>query len=989
MLLDTHSQNLERLPTASWHLSPPVVTKAAITEAGDSCKTKSIEERERMPPSKKRPATSRIAEPYQHTQETPTRPEVGTQAQFKKRKAPKTYRYDSSLDPALSWDDSPTRSLGEWLLGLIVESSKLPAPHRFPEPKRFIGTGNEVLTTVSGLEDAVKALQGLGKPFLEWAGKAERLSMEVPTLPLFIHERLSTQAILQTLKGHKRAGVDLQASLFGDTGRPLAERMKPYEHLDKWVNRMVLGDSLVVMNSLLEYEGMGGQVQMIYMDPPYGVKFGSNFQPFVRKRDVKNNDDDDFTREPEMVQAYRDTWELGLHSYLTYLRDRLTVARDLLAPTGSLFVQISDENLHHVREVLDDVFGSENACAVLIFAKTTSATSELTASTTDFLLWYARDKSRVKYRALYLAKAYGGDGASAYTRVELVDGSRRSMTPDERADTANIPEGARIYRIDNLTSQRPPGDFPVNFNGKTYRPRRGYWKTGESGMSWLIQNKRLEATTGGLYYVRYLDDFPVFQLSNSWTDTSIAGFASDKLYVVQTSPKVIERCILMTTDPGDLVIDPTCGSGTTAFVAEQWGRRWLTCDTSRVPLALARQRLLTATFPWYKIKGGGEAPSAGFEYQRRRNRKGEEVGGIVPHVTLKSIANNEPAEEEVLVDRPEEDKNVTRITGPFCFEATIPTPLDIENQTRPETERAAIETPSEQIGSYVDRMLDILRRSPLLRLEGNRTVQLHNIRPLTRTLAGLLEASVAASADGQAPTLADVVGEAAEASGLLLPGMSRKSIAIVFGPENGSISEGLVYGAAKEAVAKDYTHLYCIGFAIEANARQLIQNCDELMGIPATYVQATMDLNMGDLLKNMRSSQIFSVCGLPEIAVSKLEGGRYQVELLGLDVFDPISMENHHSKGDDVPAWLLDTAYNGMCFHVTQAFFPRTSAWDALKKALKADYEASLWDHLAGAVSAPFEADKNAQIAVKVIDDRGNELMVVKKLSEAAAAVKA
>ena len=415
----------------------------------------------------------------------------------------------------------------------------------------------------------------------------------------------------------------------------------------------------------------------------------------------------------------------------------------------------------------------------------------------------------------------------------------------------------------------------------------------------------------------------------------------------------------MTTDPGDLVLDPTCGSGTTAFVAEQWGRRWLTCDTSRVPLALARQRLLTATFPWYKIKGGGEAPSAGFEYQRRQNRKGEEVGGIVPHVTLKSIANNEPPEEEVLVDRPEEDKNVTRITGPFCFEATIPTPLDIENQTRPETERAAIETPSEQIGSYVDRMLDILRRSPLLRLEGNRTVQLHNIRPLTRTLAGLLEASVAASADGQAPTLADVVGEAAEASGLLLPGMSRKSIAIVFGPENGSISEGLVYGAAKEAAAKDYTHLYCIGFAIEPNARQLIQNCDELMGIPATYVQATMDLNMGDLLKNMRSSQIFSVCGLPEIAVSKLEGGRYQVELLGLDVFDPISMENHHSKGDDVPAWLLDTDYNGMCFHVTQAFFPRTSAWDALKKALKADYEASLWDHLAGSVSAPFEADKN------------------------------
>jgi adenine-specific DNA-methyltransferase len=380
----------------------------------------------------KRPQVSQIAEPYQHTQETPARPEVGAQAQFRKRKAPKTYRYDSSLDPALSWDDGASRAMGEWLLASIVEASKLPAPHRFREPRQFIGTGNATMLSVSGLEDAVVALQRLGKPFLDWAGKAERLSMEVPTLPLFIHERLSTQAILATLKGHKKEGVDKQASLFGDPQRPLAERMRPYEHQDKWVNRMILGDSLVVMNSLLEYEGMGGQVQIIYMDPPYGVKFGSNFQPFVRKRDVKNNDDADLTREPEMVQAYRDTWELGLHSYLTYLRDRLIVARDLLTPSGSIFVQISDENLHHVREVMDEVFGNLNSCAVIIFAKTTSATSELAASTTDFILWYARDIARVKYRPLYLPKAHGGDGVSAYTRLRLSDGTRRQMTKEER-----------------------------------------------------------------------------------------------------------------------------------------------------------------------------------------------------------------------------------------------------------------------------------------------------------------------------------------------------------------------------------------------------------------------------------------------------------------------------------------------------------------------------------------------------------------------------
>jgi adenine-specific DNA-methyltransferase len=595
----------------------------------------------------------------------------------------------------------------------------------------------------------------------------------------------------------------------------------------------------------------------------------------------------------------------------------------------------------------------------------------------------ARIGAHVRYRQLFATKKPGEEGAKQYNWIELADKTRRPMTSSEIDE--GVGSGERIFQPYPLVSMGAAStETPFTWKDKVYKPSPNrHWSVTVDGLEGLAKADRLMAIGNTLRFINYLDDYPVSPYTNLWSDTQTSGFAADKFYVVQTLPLVIERCMLMCTDPGDLVVDPTCGSGTTAYVAEQWGRRWLTCDTSRVPLALARQRLLTATFPWYRIKGGGEAPSAGFEYQRRQNRKGDEVGGIVPHVTLKSIANNEPPEEEVLVDRPEEDKNVTRITGPFCFEATIPTPLDVEDQPRPETERAAVETPSEQAGSYSDRMLDILRRSPLLRLEGNRTVQLHNIRPLTRTLAGLLEASVTASADGQAPTLVDVVGEAAEANGALLQGMSRKQVAIVFGPENGSISEGLVYGAAKEAAAKDYTHLYCIGFAIEPNARQLIQNCEELMGIPSTYVQATMDLNMGDLLKNMRSSQIFSVCGLPEVAVSKLEDGRFQVELLGLDVFDPISMENHHSKGDDVPAWLLDTDYNGMCFHVTQAFFPRTSAWDALKKALKADYEASLWDHLAGSVSAPFEADKRAQIAVKVIDDRGNELMVVKKLSDA------
>jgi len=457
----------------------------------------------------------------------------------------------------------------------------------------------------------------------------------------------------------------------------------------------------------------------------------------------------------------------------------------------------------------------------------------------------------------------------------------------------------------------------------------------------------------------------------------------------------------MTTDPGDLVLDPTCGSGTTAYVAEQWGRRWITIDTSRVPLALARQRLLTATFPWYELKDEARGPVGGFVYKRKQNKRGEEVGGIVPHVTLESIANNEPPKEEVLVDRPEKDDHITRVTGPFCVEATIPTPVSLLGEAEegveattptPSDQRLKIQDSRNEQSTYVERMLGVLRKSPALRLGGNRTVTLKNIRPPAKTLSLSAEALVDATAPGQSPTLQDAIQEAAERDGKALP-LSGKPVAVVFGPENGAISERLVQEAAKEASLKNYTHLYVIGFAIQPNARELIENCDAVVGIPATYIQATPDLVMGDLLKNMRSSQIFSVCGLPEVLVRKAKTDSsasprndrtwYEVELLGLDVFDPVTMDTLHRTGDDVPAWFLDSDYNGLCFHVSQAFFPRTGAWDNLKKALKGEYEESVWDHLAGTTSAPFEAGEHRQIAIKVIDDRGNELMVVQQLAEA------
>ena len=937
-----------------------------------------------MPPRKSKTPSNQPVESYRHNESTSLlRPDVGTQAQFKKKKPPKQYRYDLSLSPALDWDgQNATRELGEWLLDCIDRGSRLNAPQTFDKPQDFQDGQGKVIATVYGLQDAVEALRRLSAPFLDWSGKAERLSFSVPTLPLFVHERLSTKAVLETLKGHKRQ-MSL-FDLFGDPERPIYEQvLKAYEYADGWTNRMILGDSLVVMNSLLEYEGLGGQVQMIYMDPPYGVKFGSNFQPFVRKHEVAHNDDDDLTREPEMVKAYRDTWELGLHSYLTYLRDRLLVARDLLTLTGSIFVQISDDNLHHVRELMDEVFGADNFVGIIAFKKTGGQSSATLPAVVDYIVWYAKSADNVRYRQIFVDKVPGQEGATNYTWIEPPNGARRSLTADE-ARTWNLPIGCRVFQPYPLFSEGSSSrDQPFEWKGQTFRPsRNNHWKVTGDGLRRLAELNRLVAQGNTLRFVNYLSDYPVTPITNVWTDTQISGFAEDRLYVVQTLPKVIQRCMLMTTDPGDLVIDPTCGSGTTAMVAEQWGRRWITIDVSRVPLALARQRLLTGTFPYFELRDEKRGPVGGFTYQRKQNAKGEQIGGIVPHVTLKSVANCEPPDEEVLVDRPEEISKITRVSGPFTFEATIPTPVDWDGDGRDDS------GDTRDYGSFVERMLETLRRSPILHVGGGKTVTLHNVRPPAKTLTLSAEALVDATAPGQAPSIMDAVNEVEEKDGRMLP-LSRKPVAIVFGPENGAVSERLVYEAAREAHAKSYTYLYVIGFAIQPNARELIENSEAAVGVSATYIQATPDLIMGDLLKNMRSSQIFSVCGLPEIKLHafKAEGPgepkTYAVELLGLDVFDPATMAVEHRKGDDVPAWLLDTDYNNLCFHVSQAFFPRTAAWDSLKRSLRGIYDDAVWDHLAGTVSAPFEAGDHGQVAVKVIDDRGNELLVVKSLKEA------
>jgi adenine-specific DNA-methyltransferase len=904
-------------------------------------------------------ASSR-ADTYTHPEaKLATRPDVGTQAGFRKKKPAKNYKYDSSLSPALNWDgQNPTRERGEKLIADILAAKSLDAA-----------------------KAAAAELEKLSRPFLDWCGKAERLSFDVPTLPLFVHERLSTQAILETLKRHRRDEQEI-LDLFGDPKRSITDQvLRAYEHHDKWVNRLILGDSLVVMNSLLEYEGLGGKVQTIYIDPPYGVKFGSNFQPFVRKRDVKHNDDSDMTREPEMVQAYRDTWELGLHSYLTYLRDRLLVARDLLTNTGSVFVQISDDNLHHVRELLDEVFGRENFVAAINFKTMMPLESGEIEGVVDYLCWYARDKQQLKYRNLYVRKSVGR--GTEFVFADTGDGYRR-LTNEEIADFSRTAGDNRVFKRSDLASSGYTASctFPITFDGQTFETRRGKsWRTTRAGIAKLISEGRLFVLGDKLYYKMYLRDFGYRSLENQWTDTiENAG----RSYVVQTVTSVIQRCMLMTTDPGDLVLDPTCGSGTTAYVAEQWGRRWITIDTSRVPLALARQRILTATYPWYELKDDTRGPAGGFVYERKQNNRGEEVGGIVPHITLKSIANEEPPKEEVLVDRPKIDNSVTRVSGPFVVEATIPTPVDYEGDG---VEDSGVVT-AESYDSFVDRMLDVLRRNPRLQLGGGRAVELRNVRPPAKSMSIAAEAIVESGTLPGAP-LSDLVDEAEDRRRDRLA-LSSKAVAIAFGPENGAVSEKLVFNAGKEANARNYAHLFVIGFAIQPNAREMIENAESVIGIPATYVAATPDILMGDLLKTMRSSQVFSVCGLPEIRITKAKKSdksdpdRYTVTLLGLDTFDPVTMESKSlDKKEDIPAWFLDSDYNELSFHVTQAFFPGTGAWENLRRALRTEYAETVWDHLDGLESAPFEAKPETKVAVKVIDKRGNELMVVKSIGNA------
>ena len=794
-------------------------------------------------------------------------------------------------------------------------------------------------------------------PALQWAGKAERTSFEIPTVSLHVHERIDPRAIIEAVR--KKNGSDYaQLSLFGSRTEnpPLREAIEFYKHAHNWSNRFVAGDSLLVMNSLLEKEGLGGQVQMVYFDPPYGIKYGSNFQPFVNKRDVKDGKDEDLTAEPEMVKAFRDTWELGLHSYLSYLRDRLLLARELLHESGSVFVQISDENVHHVREICDEVFGPKNFAGLIAFSKTTGFSGSTLSSIADYVVWYGRDLTKIKYRQLFLPKEAGSEGASKYRPIDSYE-----SIPKGRFD------GAKLATVDQLTSQGVSAEAnqAFEFEGKTWRPPPGmHWKTTFEGLKRLAAKGRIVVEGNSIRYVRLFDDFPVFPISNIWTDIGgIQNRSEGKIYVVQTATLAIERCLLMTSDPGDLVLDITCGSGTTALVAEQWGRRWMTCDTSRVALTLAKQRLMTAVFEYFQLAHPDEGVDSGLRYK------------TVPHITLKSIANNELPEPETLYDQPLVDSGKTRVTGPFTVEA-VPAPM-VKSPAELSGEESAAPMPADD---SVARSGATIRqdewRSELLRAgirgKGGQMIHFSRVEPFSGTRWLHADAETKPNDEGAA-TLREGAAK------------DRQRAVISFGPEHAPLEQKQVEMALEEA-RKLVPRPQLIVFAAFQFDPEAAKDIDELNwpGVATIKAQMNADLLTEDLKKKRTSNESFWLIGQPDVVLRQIKRGDnqglWEVEVHGFDYYNTKTGQIESGGSDKIAMWMLDTDYDGRSLFPHQVFFPMAGekeGWSKLAKNLRAEIDEEAIQAYYGTVSLPFQLGKHSRVGVKIVDDRGIESLKI------------
>ena len=949
---------------------------------------------------------------YRHDQKRKNNPDVGVVTPETDPEQPKTvWAYDPHIDPALQFDS------GRAQIEKLIDDA--------------LGSGDEAV-----MRAALEQLKRQSAPYLNWTGKAERTSFEVDTVSLHVHERIDPMSILSALrkelKNPSPSGRGASQSHPSPPGRgagvrasgyqpglfeapfenlPLRDAVDFYKHEKGWSNRLISGDSLLVMNSLLQKESMAGQVQMIYLDPPYGIKYGSNFQPFVNKRDVKDRSDQDLTQEPEMIKAFRDTWELGIHSYLTYLRDRLLLAKELLSESGSVFVQINSENVNYVRQVLEEIFGATNFVADIIFRKKSLPLGAAFVETMhDHILFFAKNKIMLKYRHLYEESK---ELTSHWKYGESMEGSIFSVKADEIGRTSFAP-GTRFFRPFSLIapSYSANADFKFEWRSTTFDPpSNGSWVTDSLKLNRLDFTNRLIREGKSISYKLYLNDYPYRKITNLWMGV---GVSYQKIYAVQTTPQVIERCLLMTTDPGDLVLDPTCGSGTTAFVAEKWGRRWITCDTSRVAVTLAKQRLMTASYDFYDLKYPTEGLRGGFIYKS------------VPHVTLKSIANNPEIDEIHERMHPSiaavlgelNQKLDSRLRGndgelrewevPFDF------PEDWPEAARPSfaafhtARRAMQKKMDESIASHADR--EILYDQPQvsktkLRISGPFTVE---AVPFPSVLA-LDEAEQPADADvavarsgetsrqgqwrdellktgirgkgGQMLKLAELetlpdlryihaVGTVAE---------SGERVAVSFGPEHAALEQRQVEIAMRDAgelFPLPKMLVFC-AFTFDPEAAKDIDN---IKGITALKVQMNTDLLTTDLKKASPHNQSFWLMGQPDVEVRKAKGDLYQVEVHGFDYFDTKSGELKSGGKKQIAMWALDTDYDDRSLFPKQVFFPMAGGkegWHKLKKDIKAELDVGMLEQFHGTVSLPFAAGGNRRIAVKIVDDRGIESLKV------------
>ncbi|MCU0613456.1 MAG: site-specific DNA-methyltransferase [Desulfobacterales bacterium] len=817
-------------------------------------------------------------------------------------------------------------------------------------------------------------------PQLVWKGKDEqdREDLAVPIVPIYIQEKIHPQAIIDALPRIEKSS-EKQINLFADfNGGPVDfdKKVDFYHHEQNWSNRLILGDSLLVMTSLAEKEGLKGKVQTIYIDPPYGIKFDSNWQVSTRKRDVKDGKAEDATRQPEQIRAFRDTWRLGIHSYLAYLRDRLVVACDLLTETGSVFVQIGEENVHLVRCVMDEVFGSENGVALISFRKKTMPLgATFLERMDDYIVWYAKDavKAKSKYRQLYRRQDVSRDFHWNY--YEFPDGSRRKITEAQAQSGEKIPLSAKVCRLVSMwpPTFSPNAVFPVKFQGKTYMPpEKQCWPTNPEGMKRLVAANRIELEGNYLRYLLRLDDYDLVKLTTSWQDT--IG-AREQRYVVETSTSVIERCLLMTTDPGDLVLDPTCGSGTTAYVAEQWGRRWITCDTSRVALALTRTRLMAAKYSYYLLADSPEGINKGTEltgkvppdYKTESDIKKGFVYKRVPHITLKSIANNPDikegmsreqidaaiarhADSETLYDQPYEDNKRVRVCGPFSVESLSPhRMLSTANEETCGTANAQ-ETSKQQ--DFATMILENLKKSGVQNTQKKERLKFDRLDPYA---GAWLHAS----------------GEFTDADG------KSRRIGVSIGPEHGTVGPQQVKEAAKEAVqGVGYDMLVVCGFAFDPHVAEEVKRYGKLTVLPA---KMNPDLAMGDeLLKKTGAGNLFMVFGEPDVDIKKQKNKQIVVEIKGVDVYDPTTGQIRSSSTDDIACWFIDTDYNGESFFVRYAYFTGADEpYDKLKRALRSEIDESAWSSLYSTVSQPFDKPDSGKIAVKVINHYGDEVLKV------------